>query len=156
MIQEIEAAIKESLPQKVGEMLRKELEAYEKLKGEYRHLDACLKASFEKTEELETRLKEYEALGLYKIELNERLVDLNKRALNMDLELLQVKLDSANKFNNTMTEFMLNMSRNTSYKKTILGEAGGVIPHHEDQYGNTNPARIDTVPVTTIETIETE
>jgi len=128
---EIADAIKKSLPAQVGDVLKKRLTQADEIESE-------LGEQKKENGSLKIRVDRLEKLGLWDHRLEEREAELNKldkqideRMRNMDITLLQTKLDCAENKAKAFHDFTTGLMRNIEYRSSFLGHRPG-----KDQYEN--------------------
>jgi len=153
----INDAIKESLPAQIGEELKKVLTDYENVKRELVATRIVndknqknLIQNTDKINEQREKLKQHAKLDI-------REEEISKRERQLEIALLKKDVESHSREAFNIKDFMLNMSRNSTYRKIVSGHKVVNIPGSTpDQYGNCNAPHAETVPYDHDETIEEE
>jgi hypothetical protein len=127
--------IKEDLPGKVGDELKKVLLQAERdakdlkdLQLEYGKLEKKLVACEKDIDRLTLTLKEHVSLDLKKNALD-------TRERNLKITELEIKLEEAHKRADIVQEFTSKLVRNTNFRKTVFDSEGTNVPY-TDQFGN--------------------
>ena len=118
---EIADAIKKSLPAQVGDVLKKRLTQADELESELdekKSENKALKVRVDRLEKLniwDNRLEERETV------LNKLDEDINERMRNMDITVLQTKLDCAEDKAKAFHDFTTGLMRNIEYRSNAFG-----------------------------------
>lgn len=135
MEKEIKEIIEKSLPEQVGSVLKIRIEQAEK--------DAKLVEKYEQENQnilnqigtLRLELDEYKKFDERNSKLDERESEINEKEAKLTLSNLEVRLEEANKRADAANEFVSNLTRNVSYRKSIYDTES--IPgyvNHDGQY----------------------
>ncbi|MBN2257226.1 MAG: hypothetical protein JW704_05315 [Anaerolineaceae bacterium] len=148
----IRELIKRNLPSQTAEELRKALDEFARLREDYKILKGDLDEArtsrdrFEKmykttVAEVDAYKKEHEDLMKVRAELAELKEALRIQKYEIELEKTALLLGAAEKHRMAMEAFMINMSRNSLFKKTTLSEKSYVVPPTPGLAGEYGPQR---------------
>ena len=133
---ELNAIIKRSLPQHVGETLRKRLEQADKDEEENKSLKEELAENYEKISEQRSIIEEYKKFDERNKDLNRREKELEAGLIKLEIETLKYQLETEKEKTDFTKSIALGLVRNTQYKKTIFDtENKGGVPM-QDGHGN--------------------
>jgi hypothetical protein len=149
--------IKKNLPAEVGEELKKVLEDYEKVKTHLANKIEDYKYLVERDQEKQTELSKHGNLAERERDVSQREAAVHKREVEQELILMKMERDCANNIAAAAQNFMINMSKNTVYKRTFQGEVPvGILPTHTDRNGYTQIGHAETATVKQTTTNEEE
>ena len=128
MLEELNKVNKENLPQKVGETLKKELEELEALREYKQEASAELVTLKEAKAENAIRINDLnDQLNKHK-ELDKRERELEEKARNIKVEILEMRVQANAGMADAFKEFMINMSKNTTFKRSISATVPVTVP----------------------------
>ena len=123
--EDIKKAITDNLPMAAGELLKKRLEQADldsaelvRQKKEFTKLTQDNLTLTNRVIELDSKLAAHSAL-------DKREAELNKRAHDLDLEILNVKLSEANSSKEFTKQVALGLVRNTEYRSSVFDSVSG-------------------------------
>lgn len=116
----IEKAIAEDLPKQVGEVLQSELKELEVLRKQSEKDKAEIKKLKEHNNELLSTISSHKQLDKRAKELKSRENVLESKQRNLDLNILEIKLEEANKRADVVTQFTSGLVRNTEVRKSYF------------------------------------
>lgn len=117
---EIQEIIKKNLPQQVGEVLKLRLEQAEKDAKKVIELENKISQLEKTVNEKQSELSSYKLLDERNSKLNEREELLNKKQHDLDLDILQHKLESEKDKSEFAKSVALGLVRNTEFRKSVF------------------------------------
>lgn len=159
MEQKFNEIIREQLPEKVGDELRKVLEDYEEAKKELKTKKTALENSEKWSKRIEAEKADlsarYVATSKELRELKTREKELIDREIKVEVTTLQAKLQAAQRVEDSLTNFMSSVSKNGAYRRSVFSSKDMHVPavygenHYMEQCESTK-----TLTETTTETVE--
>lgn len=151
-------AIKEHLPEQVGDELKELITEHGRLKRDGKAKDEQIEHLEKAGKEMNERLDEHATIDEREAAVAVREKDVESKEIRLDCHELMVRLDAANEKARAFEGFMQNIARNVDYRRHFFGEVPvGYKQPTKDNYGNEmSPGMVETAHVdqTTEETVE--
>ena len=120
LFKNIEEVVKASLPQQVGEQLRKRLEETDKLEKELKDQKVLNKNQAESLNESNKLISELQKNAVKVSEIERREKEVSEKERNQEIEKLKYQLDCEKYISKHTMDVAMGLVRNTTYKKQIL------------------------------------
>lgn len=120
MTEEIKAIIEKNLPAQVGEILQKQLAEGVRNAKELEAMERLFNAETKRTTELRERIEEYKNLDDRNSKLEIREKSVTEKEFMLDMSVIKIQLEEANKRADMVMTFTNGLVRNTSFRKNIF------------------------------------
>ncbi len=127
MIKEIQEIIEKDLPKQVGETLRGVLEQGEKdaervkeLENDLYTKDLHIEALNAQISEQDGKLREYRKFDQRNIDLDNRTIELGNAERALKVQIMEIKVEEAEKRANMVMDFATGLVRNTEFKRRVF------------------------------------
>ena len=140
---DIAEIVKKNLPAEVGDQLQKTLKEHAEFKEERQGQFDKINSLVKSRDALQKRLDEHAHLGEREASVLKREQVVEKAEIRQELEHTKVLLVAQKVIAEDVKEFMINMSKNTIYRKSFVGEVpAGVVQPTSDPYNMGGPQTV--------------